>query len=143
MFPPFTSIDRSLVLKIPGVVILNTVCSLIAIRYDCTNKSHHQFDHIAKHSVGCGFRKQSFSSVSSNNSESRLDQFSSECFVSTTFYTCMYILVLPLHVHKGGEELLEVCNSLKDDNSVSTSVFICFWMEAKMVSGCGYRAIQS
>jgi len=28
-------------------------------------------------------------------------------------------LVLPLHVHKGEEELVEVCTSLKDDGSVS------------------------
>lgn len=104
VFPPFTSIDRSLVLKIPGVVILNTVCSLIAIRYDCTEDgcSQYQFNHSIQHSVGCGFRKQSFSFVSSNNTESRLDQFS----------------FLPLHVHKGGEELLEVSDSSKDDNSV-------------------------
>lgn len=101
VFPPFTSIDRSLVLKIPGVVILNTVCSLIAIRYDCTSDNHHQFDHSIEHSVGCGFRKQSFSSVSTSNGESRLDQFS----------------ILPLHVRKEGEEMLEVCTNLKDDSS--------------------------
>lgn len=79
VFPPFTSIDQSLVLKIPGVVILNTVCSLIAIQYDCSSDSNDRhFDHSANHSVGCGFRKQLFSSLPSNNNDSRLDQFSSE-----------------------------------------------------------------
>ena len=130
MFPPFTSINRSLVLKIPGVVILNTVCSLIAIRYDCTGDSQDHFDHSVKHSTGCGFRKQSFSSVSSSNGESRLDQFSSKYIplYSACYIVC--VLVLPLHVHKGGEELLEICNNSKDDDTVSKGIiFICVWKE--------------
>ena len=34
----------------------------------------------------------------------------------------LYTLVLPLHVRKGGEELLEVCANLKDDNPVWTVI---------------------
>ena len=102
-------------------MILNTVCSLIAIRYDCTDNPPHHFD---QHSVGCGFRKQLFSSISPSSTESRLDQFSSEACIPLMYlsYIVCVIIVLPLHVHKGGEELLEVCANLKDNGSVSNSI---------------------
>lgn len=51
-------------------------------------------------------------------------------FPVSTIYTinkltvALYILVLPLHVRKEGEEMLEVCTNLKDDSSVSTSIIL-------------------
>ncbi|XP_065919750.1 uncharacterized protein [Dysidea avara] len=101
VLPPFTSIDPLLVLKIPGVVILNSMCSLTAIRYDCTdNGTDNEHKNIAQCSTGCGLRKQIFSTLS-NSSEPRLDQFS----------------ILPLHVYREGQELFEVCSHLEDNES--------------------------
>jgi len=76
VLPPFTSIDPSLVLKIPGVVILNSMCSLTAIRYDLADKTGPDKEHKSL-SQGCALRKQIFS-ISLNSNEARLDQFSSE-----------------------------------------------------------------
>jgi len=80
VLPPFTSIDPSLVLKIPGVVILNSMCSLTAIRYDYNeNGPDSEHKSSAQYSTGCGLRKQIFSTLSDSN-EPRLDQLSSENF---------------------------------------------------------------